>query len=132
MTVSEGCNTRTRGQNAEDFVASHLEKRGFTILDRNFTVRGGELDIVACKDDLLVFVEVRSWRRRFWEGGTPAETIKPMKKRHIVKTALFWAQTHGIRLQRTRIRFDVAALIGSDGGFEMEYFEDAFPAEGIR
>ncbi len=124
--------TRARGQEAEDFVAARLEKEGFTILDRNFTVRGGELDIVARKGDLLAFVEVRSWKRRFWDGGTPAETIKPTKKRHIVKTALFWAQTHGVKLQRTRIRFDVAALIGSDGAFEMDYFEDAFPAEGLR
>ncbi len=130
--MSEQENTRSRGQAAEDFVASYLEKQGFTILDRNFTVRGGELDIVARKGDVLAFVEVRSWRRRFWEGGTPAETIRPAKKRHIVKTALFWAQTHGVRIQKTRIRFDVAALIGENGRFEMEYFEGAFPAEGFR
>ncbi len=129
--MNEERHTRARGQDAEEFVAAHLEKAGFTILDRNFTVRGGELDIVARRGDLVVFVEVRSWKRRFWEGGTPAETIKPLKKRHIVRTALFWAQTHGVKLQRTRIRFDVAALVGSDGDFEMEYFEDAFPAEGL-
>ena len=49
-----------------------------------------------------------------------------------MKTALYWAQTHGIWLQKTRIRFDVAALVGEDGKFEMDYFEDAFPAEGLR
>ena len=125
-------NTRQRGAEAEDFVAKHLEKQGFTIADRNFTVRGGELDIVARKEDLLLFVEVRSWKKRFWDGGTPAETIHPQKIRHIVKTALYWAQTHGVRLQRTRIRFDVAALVGAEGKYEMDYLEDAFPAVGLR
>ncbi|HQN73489.1 MAG TPA: YraN family protein, partial [bacterium] len=80
-------NTREYGAEAELFTANWLEKKGYKILDRNFFMRGGEIDIVAQIDDTIAFVEVRSWDREFWDGGTPLETINKMKIGHIIKTA---------------------------------------------
>jgi putative endonuclease len=124
-------NTRVYGAQAELFTTNWLERNGYTILDRNFFMRGGELDIIAKKDDTIAFVEVRSWDRIFWDGGTPLETINDMKIKHIIKTALYYIQKKRICLQSYNIRFDVAGLIKNDAGsFEIDYIEGAFDAEG--
>ncbi|HLN90665.1 MAG TPA: YraN family protein, partial [Patescibacteria group bacterium] len=51
---------RAQGDAAEEQACRHLDRSEFTIVERNFRTRGGEIDIVARKGDLLVFVEVRS------------------------------------------------------------------------
>ncbi len=124
-------NTRQYGAEAELFTANWLERKGYKILDRNFFMRGGEIDIVAQINDTIAFVEVRSWDRIFWDGGTPLETINKMKIGHIIKTALYYIQKKRICLQSYNIRFDVAGLIKNDAGiFEIDYIESAFDAEG--
>ncbi|HNW82280.1 MAG TPA: YraN family protein [bacterium] len=124
-------NTRQYGAEAELFTANWLEKKGYRILDRNFFMRGGELDIIAQSGDTIAFIEVRSWDRIFWEGGTPLETVGPEKIKHIIKTALYYIQKKRICLQTYNIRFDVAALIKNESGeFEMDYLEAAFNADG--
>jgi len=123
-------NRREYGAGAEKSAAKWLKENGYTILDMNFYIRGGELDIVAQKDDTVAFVEVRSWDREFWENGTPLETINEAKKRHIIKTALFYIQKKGICLQSYNIRFDVAGLIkNSSGEWDIDYIEGAFDIE---
>ncbi|HWS14676.1 MAG TPA: YraN family protein, partial [Candidatus Methylomirabilis sp.] len=76
---------RAQGDAAEERACRHLEGVGFTIGDRNYRARGGEIDIVARKGDLLVFVEVRS--REDAAFGTPEETVTPAKRRRIVAAA---------------------------------------------
>ena len=120
-------NTREYGAEAELFTAKWLKEQGYVILDRNYYIRGGEIDIIAQKDDYVVFVEVRSWDREFWEGGTPLETIGPAKISHIIKTALFYIQKKRICLQTYNIRFDVAGLIRNPAGsWDIDYLENAF------
>ena len=124
-------NTREYGAEAELFTSNWLERKGYKILDRNFFMRGGEIDIVAQINDTIAFVEVRSWDRIFWDGGTPLETINKMKIGHIIKTALYYIQKKRICLQSYNIRFDVAGLIKNDAGiFQIDYIESAFDAEG--
>ncbi|MBQ3369109.1 YraN family protein [bacterium] len=124
-------NTRESGAEAESFTADWLMKQGWEILDRNFFMKGGELDIVAKKDDTLAFVEVRSWDHQFWDGGTPLETIHPAKIKHIIKTALYYMKIKRIKMQDFNIRFDVAGLIKKDdGAFDIDYIEAAFDATG--
>ena len=51
--------TTDAGNAGESFVAGRLGRAGYQILDRNWRVRGGELDIVALDGSILVFVEVK-------------------------------------------------------------------------
>ena len=51
---------RAQGDAAEERACRHLDRSGFTIVERNYRTKGGEIDIVARKGDVLVFVEVRS------------------------------------------------------------------------
>lgn len=102
---------RDIGNSGEDIASLFLKKRGFFILDRNFRAgRQGELDIVAKKDDLLLFVEVKL--RRTNTKGSPAESITFFKKKRLVFAAKCYLNIHkeyfeyNIRFDLIGIRFD--------------------------
>lgn len=99
--------SREAGLEAEEKAARFLETLGYSVLERNFRARTGEIDIVARDGETLVFVEVRS--RRSGDFGSPAETVTAAKRRKIIKTALAYAQA---RLLDCPMRFDVIAMEG--------------------
>ena len=78
----------SQGKFGEDLAAEFLKKKGFKIVDRNFRIRGGEIDIVAIHEDTLVFIEVKT--RSSHEFGTPLEAITYWKLKALVKTAQFY------------------------------------------
>lgn len=78
------------GDLGETLACDYLVQLGFKILDRNFFIRGGELDIVAKKDDELVFVEVKT--RYNHEFGLPEESVNYYKIRSLIKSAQIYAQ----------------------------------------
>jgi putative endonuclease len=73
------------GALGEKIAAEHLKGLGYVIRERNFRSREGEIDIVAEKDDFLVFVEVRT--RRGSSFGTPEESVNARKKERLVTLA---------------------------------------------
>ncbi|MDQ7055766.1 MAG: YraN family protein [Persephonella sp.] len=73
------------GKLAEEKAAEFLKNRGYQIVERNFRTKSGEIDIVACKDKTLVFVEVRF--RSSKDFGLPEETLNRKKIQKIVNTA---------------------------------------------
>ena len=81
-------NTKITGNYGEDLACEYLKKQGYKILERNYRIRGGEIDIVARDGEYLVFVEVKA--RYSHEYGPPAESITPWKIRALKKTALFY------------------------------------------
>lgn len=78
----------TTGNYGEDLACQYLKKQGYKILERNYRIRGGEIDIVAKKGDYLVFVEVKA--RYSHEYGLPSESITPWKIKSLKKTASFY------------------------------------------
>ena len=52
-------NSQKIGQVGEDIACKFLMKHGFTVLERNYTKKWGEIDIIAQKEDVLYFVEVK-------------------------------------------------------------------------
>jgi putative endonuclease len=97
---------KERGQLSEDLVASFLKKNGFTIISRNFTVRSGEIDIVARKEKVFHFVEVKSIKDGQW--ADLSEIVSKSKRRRICSAALIFAKQKNIMDQT--ISFDVAAV----------------------
>src|SRR6185369_1062344 len=89
---------KEEGKIGEDIAVEYLKKHGFKIIDRNFLIRGGEIDIVALEysnvteEETLVFIEVKT--RRSNEFGTPLEAITPWKIRSLIKTAQFYKVKH--------------------------------------
>ena len=118
---------RARGDAAEDRACRHLERSGFTIVERNFRTRGGEIDIVARKGDALVFVEVRS--REVPDFGTPEESVTPSKRRRIVAAARRYLSNVPPSSWR-EARFDVIAIEGSGDAAELRHYPAAFDAKG--
>ena len=118
---------RAQGDAAEDRACRHLDGSGFTIVERNFRARGGEIDIVARKGDALVFVEVRS--REVTGFGTPEESVTPAKRRRIVAAARRYLS--GVPPSSWgEARFDVIAIEGSGADSVVRHYPAAFDAKG--
>ncbi len=80
------------GKKGEDLAAQYLANHGFSIIERNFKARYGELDIIALDGKTLVFVEVKTRiGRRF---GLPEEAVTPKKLAEVVKTAQYYKILH--------------------------------------
>lgn len=109
----------TVGVEGEERIAQHLEKYGFSILERNFTVRSGEVDIIACKDELLVFVEVKT---RSQAHFNTSEVITRSKQKKIILAA----KTYLMRQNFTHkvCRFDVALIDNCSS--KITYLPNAF------
>lgn len=78
------------GDNGEHLACQYLQKQGYKILERNYRIRGGEIDIVAKEGNVLVFVEVKTrWSHDY---GLPAESMTFWKIKALLKTAKFYVQ----------------------------------------
>lgn len=96
------------GRDGENRAADYLLKRGYEILDRNFRMgRLGEIDIVAARDGVLVFAEVKTLPHGDLE--ILGHELNQRKCQKIIKTAKFYIEKH--RQYKCRaIRFDVLAV----------------------
>ena len=94
------------GNYGEDLACEYLKKIGYQILQRNFRIRGGEIDIVAKDKQYTVFVEVKA--RNSYEYGLPIESITPWKIKTLIRSALFYVTKH--HLQNTPYRIDVISV----------------------
>lgn len=110
------------GARGEARVAGFLEARGWTVLERNWRCRYGEMDLVAEDGGTLVFIEVkaRTTRRR----GPPEEAVDAAKQARLSRIAGEYLAARGF-LERT-CRFDVVAV--EDG--ELRHHKAAFAASG--
>ncbi len=118
---------RNRGGRAEELGVTFLEKRGYRIIERNWQGRHGELDVVAERDGVLCFVEIRSRAtRRF---GTAAESVLGDKQRRLVRTAREWLMRY--RAEGRLCRFDVLGIQLETAGPVFELYENAFEASDI-
>ena len=100
------------GRRGEQLARRHLESRGYVVLEANYRVRAGEIDLVTEKAGALVFVEVRS---RTESGfGTPEESLTREKRTHLVSAAQEYLQTHEAEDRDWRIDL-VSVRFGSHG-----------------
>lgn len=97
---------RDVGRLGEALAADHVERVGWSIHDRNWRCRYGELDLVCRDGSTWVFVEVRTLRRA--RSGRPEDSIGHAKRGAVIRTSLAWLQAHG-GLEQS-IRFDVIAV----------------------
>lgn len=114
---------KEQGILAEQQAANFLETQGLLILQRNFRVPLGEIDIIAKDDTTLVFVEVRA--RRCFNFGSPAETITWRKQQRIILTAQSFIQRHP-GLASVACRFDVIEIKLNNKSNSIHWIQDAF------
>jgi len=87
-----------------------LKKAGYTIIEKNFRTRFGEIDIIAEEKDCLVFVEVK--KRNTPNFGNPFNAIDARKRQHLIKSALFYMKIHDSF--NRKVRFDVVGIDGTE------------------
>lgn len=96
-------NNKEKGNIGELLAALYLILKGYKILERNFLIKGGEIDIIASKNDEIAIVEVKT--RRDDSYGTPGEAVNYYKKKHIIYAANCYIRRN--RLYEKKVRFDV-------------------------
>ena len=107
------------GDAGEARAAAYLQARGLRIIERNFRVRGGEIDLVCGDGPTTVFVEVRL--RASAEFGGAGASITAAKQRRLILAARHWLARHG----ETLCRFDAVLIDGE----RLEWLRGAFDAE---
>lgn len=110
------------GIKGEQIAENFLQKKGYLILHRNWCYEKTEVDIIAQKDDMLVFVEVKT--RSSHKFGFPEDAVNN-KKQNLLKTAaeaFLYANTG-----YNKIQFDIISIHLKDGDIkEIQHFDDAF------
>ncbi|NNM05961.1 MAG: YraN family protein [Gemmatimonadetes bacterium] len=100
--------TNSLGRLGEELAARHLESRGWSILGRNFRHGRGEVDIIATRERVVAFVEVKC--RRDLRHGHPLEAITDAKRREIARVARGWLRERELGPGKW-VRFDAIAVV---------------------
>lgn len=119
MVALKGGHIKT-GQDGERLAAAFLREKGYAVLHRNYRYKRSEIDIIATRDSVLVFVEVKT--RATDVFGFPEEAVNRKKEKMILKAA-----DHYIRAVEWKhdVRFDIIAVTLATSP-ALHHIEDAF------
>lgn len=84
-SVSRDVERKRIGRLGEDAAVRQLRREGYRIIDRNYAARGGEVDIIAEHDGMIVFVEVKTRSSRAW--ASPESAVTPEKRARVIRAA---------------------------------------------
>jgi putative endonuclease len=118
-------NTRLRGKTYEIQAEHWLVAQGLRPLARNFTARGGELDLIMEDGPALVFVEVRFRASNRFVGAL--ESVTASKQRRVLHAAACWLQRNPAQGTRP-CRFDVVGIEGVGESCRIAWIKAAFTA----
>lgn len=104
------------GQIGENAVCTYLERKGYSIVDRNYLRKWGELDIVAKKSNKLYFIEVKSvsresalWNVSHETGYRPEDNMHPWKVERLKRIIQTYLADKNV-LENDEWQFDVATV----------------------
>ena len=116
--------TKTIGNFGENEAEKFLRKNGYKILERNYTTKLGEIDIIVQKDNYICFVEVKT--RSNENYGTPRDAVNYHKQKKIISVAKYYMLTKN---KDMFLRFDVIEVVVNKDKTKVEkieHIEDAF------
>ena len=118
------CLKQKRGKKGENLACKYLQKHQYTIIDRNFRCRQGEIDIIACDEQAkeLVFFEVKT--RTSLRYGRPSESIQKLKQNHIISVTKYYIYKN--KIKDIPIRFDVIEVFLSNSNYKINHIKQAF------
>lgn len=111
------------GSEAEDFACKYLQNQGLTLIERNFSSRRGELDLVMLETKQLVFIEVRYRKSNVY--GSALESVNQKKINKLLTAAQFFLLKH-TEYNQYAARFDVIGLSGSLDNPQIDWIKNAF------
>ncbi len=110
------------GKKGEDYCVKMLKKSKYKIITRNFRSKFGEIDIIAKKNDTVIFIEVKTRDKNSWHH--PAEAVDYYKRKKIISTAKYYQM---LSKTQENYRFDVCCVITDNGKvIEYSHIENAF------
>jgi len=112
-------NTSEIGSSAETLAANYLADQGLKIIERNFSAKTGEIDLIALDEKTLVFIEVKF--RKSARFGQPYETVTHSKQQKIIRTAQTFLQKNKKHTKKA-CRFDIISILNDD----ITWFKHAF------
>ncbi len=110
---------KKRGNDAEKQACKHLQSHGLKLLEKNFSMKAGEVDLIMLDGETFVFVEVRYRKNADFGGAAASVTLK--KQQRIIKAALSYQQKYA---PQSSMRFDVVAIEGDNRG--INWIQSAF------
>ncbi len=110
------------GKAGEDLAVRYLKKKGYKVIQQNYTCPLGEIDIIARQKKTIVFVEVKT--RRSLSFGSAKLAITPHKQRKISMTALYYLKSSQQMDQDAR--FDVVTVQSAGDSQEIDLIQNAF------
>lgn len=110
---------KEQGKYGEDLACKYLAGLGYEIIERNFLIRGGEIDIVALNGETTVIVEVKL--RGGENFGSAIESITSSKLRFLVRTCKHYALEKNIK---GLLRIDLIAIDFKDGKPKIEHIKN--------
>ena len=102
-------NKRIIGKEKEELAAKFLARQGVKILEKNFSCRMGEIDLIGLDGDCIVFVEVKY--RTNTDYGYPQEAVSKNKRRKIVLVSGYYRMRNDLG-DGTNFRFDIVSILG--------------------
>ncbi len=111
------------GKQGEEAAARFLMFRDYSILERNWRAGHLEVDIIAQKRGLLVFVEVKTLAND--DVMNPEERVDAEKRDNLVRAAKAYLRIHDLDQQ---VRFDIISVTGETPPFSVKHFTNAFAA----
>lgn len=109
------------GQSGEALAKQFLLDHGYTILETNWRFGHLEVDVIALKDDTLVFVEVKT--RAGGSLAAPELSVNQQKQRNIIRAA----NSYVVRNQYPYdVRFDILTVVTTPQGPQLEHIADAY------
>ncbi len=109
------------GREGEDRAAEFLAKQGYKILERNYSTRAGEIDLIALHDGTIVFIEVKT--RSSDAYGAPELAVNQQKQLRMIRAALSYIKYK--KIHQLPCRFDVVAITAA-ARQELELIQNAF------
>lgn len=112
-----------RGDSAEELAENFLVTEGFTVVDRNYRCKQGEIDLIVRQGETLHFVEVKGrWSRR---RGTPLEQVTKHKMYRLARAAQHYLRNHSA-LSGLRLYFSVIGIDATHETPRLSWVPDAF------
>ncbi|HPP88189.1 MAG TPA: YraN family protein [bacterium] len=118
------------GTFGEHLTENHYKSQGYKILTKNFKHHGGEIDLIAQKNDIIVFIEVKT--RENFEDIHPSEVVDKIKRLKIIKTAKYFNFLNNYNEKDYYFRFDIANIFiyNYPEKYKIEIFENCFDEKG--
>lgn len=117
--------SREKGNWGEEKAAKYLKHHGYRIVERNYRCRQGEIDIIAERNGLIIFIEVKT--RKNSDYAEAREFVTTAKQQRVIIAAQHWLQENSCEKQP---RFDVIEIYAPDGensrNIKINHLENAF------